>query len=556
MTVGGHGTELAVVVVVFGLVTVLGFAASRWRRPESVFEEKWGLEEWGLGGRAFGNGVSFFLLGGDIYTAYTLVALPALVYGLGAAGYFPVAFLAVTYPLIYVALPRMWSVAHVHGFVTPAEFVRARFGSSALAVLVACTTIVATMPYIALQLVGLRAVFEAMGIGGDLPLALAFGLLAFFTFNSGLRAPALIAVVKDLMLMATVLVVVLLLTITQGGWGHVFAVAGAQFARSGGGSLLLPPGAQLSYVTLALGSAMALFLYPHTLTGVLAARNRATIQRSLSTLPVYTLMLGVFALFGFAAIASGVHPAGSNPTTILPQLLQANLNGWGAGMCFAALSVGALVPASIMSIGAANLFTRNIYRVFIRPDATSGQETQVSRTASLIVKLGALAVIIWITPGNAIDLQLMGGVVLLQVFPAVALGLFTNWFHRAALITGLLAGLASGILMLYQIPGTDPGGKVISRHFGGDSWPLAHLGLPTNVTIYAGILALAVNLAVATTGTWLCRRLGILPGTDETHPSDYTADEHDPTTRRMAELIDGVPRRHAKHARRRHLALP
>ncbi|HEV2371549.1 MAG TPA: sodium:solute symporter [Streptosporangiaceae bacterium] len=534
----------------FGVITVLGFAASRWRRPEAAFDQKWGLEEWGLGGRAFGNGICFFLLGGDVYTAYTLVALPALVYGLGAPGFFPVAFLAITYPLIYVALPRMWSVAHVHGFVTPAEFVRARFGSSPLAVLVACTTIIATMPYIAVQLVGMRAVFQAMGITGDIPLILAFGLLAFFTFNSGLRAPALLAIVKDLMLMATVLIVLLLLTITQGGWGHVFSAASTQFAHSKGGSLLLPANAQLSYVTLALGSAMALFLYPHTMTGVLASRNRATVKRSLSLLPVYTLMLGLFALFGFAAISAGVRPLGGNSTTILPQLLQTNLNGWGAGLCFAALSIGALVPASIMSIGAANLFTRNIYRVFFKRDATAGQETQVSRIASLVVKLGALAVIVSINVGNAIDLQLMGGCVLLQVFPAVALGLYTNWFHRRALIAGLIAGLVSGVAMLYQIPGTDASGKVISRHFGGDSWPLSHLGLDTKASIYVGLVALVVNLGVAASLTWACRWLGVPRGRDMTDPSDYTADEHDTTVRRMSELIDGELPRQAKHARR------
>jgi SSS family solute:Na+ symporter len=549
---GDHGAELVVVIGALVVVIVLGFAAARWRRPpNSHLVEKYGLEEWGLGGRAFGNAITFFLLGGDLYTAYTFIAVPALVYGAGAPGFFAVAFAVIAYPLAYVALPRMWSVTHVHGFVTCAEFVRARFGSRSLSVLVAVAAIMATLPYIAIQLIGLRVVLQAMGVGGDLPVTFAFGLLAFFTFNSGLRAPALLAILKDFLLALTVLSLLLVFTVTQNGWGHIFAAAFTQFGHrpAAGGGLLLAPGEQVSYVSIALGSALAIYLYPHALTGMLAARNRATIQRSLSTLPAYTLMLALFALLGFAAISAGVEPAGGNLTTIVPQLVQSTLNGWSAGLAYAALGIGALVPASIMSIGAANLFTRSIYREFIRPGATPSQETRVSQTTSLLVKLGALLVVLFLTPQFAVDLQLMGGVVILQILPAVALGLYTNWFHRRALIAGMIAGLASGTLMLYQIPAVGSGGKVISAHFGGNSWPLAHLGWDTNVTVYAGLLALGINLAAATVGTLACHRRSTPGDADITHPSDYIADEGDPALRRMAELIDGPQKYLPRHAR-------
>jgi solute:Na+ symporter, SSS family len=533
------------------LVIVLGYAASRWRRPDNAVLERWGLEEWGLGGRAFGNPMQFFLLGGDLYTAYSFIAVPALVYGVGAAGFYAVAFAVIAYPLVFLTVPRLWSVAHSHGFVSSAEFVRARFGSPALSALVAVTAIVATLPYIALQLIGLRVVFETLGIGGDLPLTLAFGVLAFFTFYSGLRAPALLSILKDILLVVTVVVLLVWFTVALGGWQHIFGVAIASFAHRppGESTIVLPPGTQLSYVSLALGSGLSNFLYPHTLTGTLAARNRSTVRTGLSTLPAYTLLLGFFGLLGFAAIAAGTRPAGGDVTTILPQLLQTSLNGWGAGFALAAIGISALVPASIMSIGAANLFTRGIYREFIRPSASPRRETQVSRIASLLVKLGALAVVLLLTPQFAIDLQLTGGVLILQILPAAAIGLHTNWFHRCALIAGAVAGLASGILMLYQIPSLGPGGVVTSAHFGGDSWPLAHLGLHTGVTLYVGLLALSVNLAVTVVGTMICRRLGVREGKDVTSPADYVADEGDPTIRRMAELIDGPQRYRAKHAR-------
>src|SRR3954462_2057146 len=183
-----HDTDavaLTVFVVLFAAVTVLGFVAARWRRASLDH-----LDEWGLAGRRFGPVVTWFLLGGDLYTAYTFIAVPALVFGAGALGFFAVPYTIVVYPMVLLAAPRLWSVAHKHGYVTPADFVRGRHGSATLALAVALTGIVATMPYIALQLVGIEAVLKTMGVTGEWPLVIAFGVLAAYTYSSGLRAPA------------------------------------------------------------------------------------------------------------------------------------------------------------------------------------------------------------------------------------------------------------------------------------------------------------------------------------------------------------------------------
>src|SRR5689334_24389290 len=184
-----HWVELTEFLVLFVVVSVMGFIASRWRRAETLEH----LDEWGLGGRKFGAWITWFLIGGDIYTAYTFVAVPALVFGAGAAGFFALPYTIVLYPLVFLVLIRLWSVSHVHGYVTPADFVRGRFGSPTMALLVAVTGIVATMPYIALQLVGIEAVLKTMGVTGNWPIIIAFAVLAAYTYNSGLRAPALIA---------------------------------------------------------------------------------------------------------------------------------------------------------------------------------------------------------------------------------------------------------------------------------------------------------------------------------------------------------------------------
>src|SRR3954447_11754305 len=170
--------ELAIFLFFFLLVTVMGFMASRWRRAESLDN----LDEWGLGGRGFGTFISWFLIGGDIYTAYTFIAVPATLYAGSVVGFFAVPYTIVLYPIIFVFLPRFWSVSHRHGYVTPADFVQGRYDSKPLALAVAVTGLLATMPYIALQLVGIQVVLQVMGIGTgsdnwfvkDLPLFIAF----------------------------------------------------------------------------------------------------------------------------------------------------------------------------------------------------------------------------------------------------------------------------------------------------------------------------------------------------------------------------------------------
>src|SRR4051812_43097177 len=182
---GINQVELWVLVFFFVLVSGMGFLAARWKRAESLNS----LDEWGLGGRNFGSWVTWFLLGGDLYTAYTFVAVPALLFGVGALGFFAVPYTIIVYPMVFLVAPRLWSVSHRHGYVTPADFVRGRFDSHSLALIIAITGIVATMPYIALQLVGIQAVLMAIGILGEWPLIIAFVILAAYTYQSGLRAP-------------------------------------------------------------------------------------------------------------------------------------------------------------------------------------------------------------------------------------------------------------------------------------------------------------------------------------------------------------------------------
>lgn len=500
-------TALIVFGALFVFVTALGFFASRWRAGDLSQ-----LSEWGLGGRRFGSFVTWFMMGGDLYTAYTFVAVPALVFGAGAIGFFAIPYAAVGYVFMYLVLPRLWSVSQKRGYVTVADFVRGRYGSRSLALVVALTGILATMPYIALQLVGIEVVLAGLGIHGEWPLIIAFVILAAYTYASGIRAPAMIAVVKDVLIYATVIGAIIIIPTELGGYAKIFAAVPAK-------NLLLPSNAfanpgGFSYATLAFGSALALWFYPHAATGFMAASSRAAVKRNAVALPAYSVLLGLIALLGFMALAAGVKAMpqyadgfknfGNNYA--VPALFLQMFPSWFVGVAFAAIAIGALVPAAIMSIACANLFTRNIYREFCVPNCSPAHEAQAAKIVSLFVKLGALVFILEAPTQYAIELQLLGGIWIIQTLPAVMFGLYTRWLNGRALLIGWLCGMGAGTWMA-AVSGFKS--SVYVLHIGG-------LALPC----YAALSSVLLNLAVSAALSFVFNAM-LAPRADVTTAEDY-----------------------------------
>jgi SSS family solute:Na+ symporter len=350
------------------------------------------------------------------------------------------------------------------------------------------------------------------GYAGDLPLLIAFIILAAFTYTSGLRAPASIAVVKDILIYITAFAIVVAVPIELGGFGKIFAAVPPAKV------LLASPGPHTTgaygiYATLALGSALALFLYPHSITGILSASSGHAIRRNAALLPGYSFMLGLLALIGFFAIAAGV---GAMPqfaagfkqfgnNFAVPALFLQTFPSWFVGIAFAAIGIGALVPAAIMSIAAANLYTRNIHREFINGHLTDRQESQIAKWVSLIVKFGALAFIVFVPQQYAIYLQLLGGIWIIQTLPSVMLGVYTRWFDPWALVIGWAVGIVAGTWMFIAAKLTP-------------NYPLAIAGF--NFPGYSALYTLILNLVVAVVLTLLFNAAGKAQP-DETVAADY-----------------------------------
>jgi SSS family solute:Na+ symporter len=459
----------------FALVTIMGFLAARWKAGDLNQ-----LQEWGLGGRQFGTLITWVLVGGDFYTAYTVIAVPALVYAVGAYGFFALPYTIIVYPFVFLVMPRLWKACHKNDHITGADFVQGVYGGKWFPAAIAITGIIATMPYIALQLVGMQVVIKSLGLPGEIPLIVAFLILAFYTYASGIRAPAMIAFVKDIMIYIVIIVAVCMIPSKLGGYANVFDAADQYFKAKGGATGLTLKSSQfLPYATLALGSALAAFMYPHTMTAILSSSSEKTIRKNAILLPAYTFLLGLIALLGYMAIAAGVKV--SSPTEIVPALFLKLFPSWFVGFAAAAIAISALVPAAIMSIGAANLFTRNLWKPLVNANITPKQEASNAKMVSLAVKFGALVFIVFLPTKFAIDLQLLGGVWILQTFPAIVFSLYTTRLKVPALFIGWLAGIVCGTGLAF-VQDLKP---LYGLQIGGATY-----------SMYIGLIALALNLVL------------------------------------------------------------
>ncbi len=479
--------EISVFLVLFAIFAFLGFYASRWRKGNLK-----DLGDWALAGRRLGPFLAWFLIGADLYTAYTFVAVPSGMFAAGPLFFFAVPYVAVTFAIAIITMPKLWVESRKHGFVTAADFVRHRFGPI-LAVLIALTGIVAELPYIALQIVGMTAVLTVMlqGVASDVvlltevSLVISFIVLALFTFTSGLRGATLTAVFKDVLIFITVISVIVIVPAHVGGFAKAFA-AKPTFST-------LSPLAGSAYWTLWLGSALALFLYPHAINGSLSASSEKKLRLSTALLPIYGVGLALLALFGVLvyAVAPAMAylakaPAATRGILVVPALIQYSMPPWFAGLAFLGIFIGGLVPASIMAMSQANLLVRNVLKEFV-PGMKAETETKLAKVFSAVFKFVALGFVFIVPLTYAIQLQLLGGILILQTIAPVFMGLFVKRMNKYAMIAGWALGISTGVYLVEYV-----------NHFQKlvTSFYKSPYGL-----LYIGLLSVAVNVAVACVGT-------------------------------------------------------
>ena len=504
---------VAVFLVLFAIFAFLGFYGSKWRKGDLSK-----LDEWALGGRRLGWLLTWFLLGADLFTAYTFIAVPSAFLANGSIYFFAVPYVAWGFGLAMLTMPRLWTVAKNKGYVTAADYVKDRFNSRELAIAVAITGAVAELPYIALQIVGMEAVLAVLLLGlgvssktvTEIALILAFIVLAAFTFTSGLRGAALSGIYKDILVWITVITTIAVVLVHYGNFSLALANAheyknelvATGIAKSKPFYSHLPTDKlYLAYWSLALGSTFALYLYPHAINGSLSAQDREKLKIGTALLPIYGIGLVLIALFGLLIynVPSAINlvlKAKTGAVTV-PALIAATTPDWFVGLAFLAIFIGGLVPAAIMSIGVANLFARNVIGEFVKLSPTS--EARLAKFLSMLFKFIALAFVFIVPSTYAIQLQLLGGIIITQTLPAVFLSLFTNKLEKNSTLAGWAIGIITGVYLTLYV-----------NHFGPLTTSL--FGTPLG-PIYINLIALSINLAVTGVGSAIAYLAGWRPYT-------------------------------------------
>ena len=475
----------------FVLFIVLGFYGKYWRRGDLN-----NVHEWSLAGRKLGTALVFFLIGADIYTAYTFVAIPSGVFAKGSLYFFAIPYVALTFGIALVTMPRLWSLSREKGYITASDFAKDRFSSKALSILIAITGIISLLPYIALQIVGMQSVLTVMLSGTansntveEISLLIAFVILAAFTYSSGLRGATLTAVFKDILIWITVIALIVVVPLSiVGGFGTAFKDVKKQSYITLSDSLV--PG----YTTLVLGSALALYLYPHAINGVLSSESAQKLRTSTALLPLYGVGLAIMALMGILvyAVPSAMNflshfPESSRGILVVPSLILYTMPGWFSGIALLGIFVGGLVPAAIMAMSQASLLTRNIIKE-IKPSMPASSEIRITKISSTAFKFIALGFVFVVPATYAISLQLLGGILIVQILPAVFFGLYVkSSLRKEPLIVGLLVGIFSGIYMVEY-----------TNNYGALTSSLFHT---TFGSLYVAVIALVFNLIISFGGS-------------------------------------------------------
>lgn len=481
---------LIVFAALFVAFIALGFYGKYWRRGNLNH-----IHEWTLAGRSLGTILVFFLIGADLYTAYSFVAIPSGIFAKGSLYFFAIPYVMLTFGVALVTMPKLWTLSREKGFITAADFVKDKFSSRTLAMMIAITGIVAELPYIALQIVGMQAVLTVMLSGTtnaqfveEISLLISFAILAAFTYTSGLRGATLTAIFKDILIWITVIAVIVIVPLSIGGFDTAFKNAKESYVT-------LPDTLIPAYATLILGSALALYLYPHAVNGVLSAQSAQKLRTSTALLPLYGVGLAFLALMGILVYGVpqamnflSTFPEESRGILVVPSLVLYTMPGWFSGVALLGIFIGGLVPAAIMAMAQANLLTRNIIKE-IKPNLSANSEIRITKIASTVFKFIALGFVFTVPATYAISLQLLGGILIAQILPSVFFGLYVKSLKRTPLIIGLTVGIISGIYMVEA-----------SNNFG----PLTtSLFKTTFGPVYIAVISLAINLAISFGGSFV-----------------------------------------------------
>jgi SSS family solute:Na+ symporter len=439
--------------------------------------KKMSLEEWAVGGRSFGRWLNWFILAGEIYTAFAFLGGSGWAYARGGPTFYILGYGALAYVVGYYVLPAISPIGRKHGLMTQPDLIEHMYESKWLGILTACVGVAFLMPYLQLQLTGLGLIIEtcSYGVIGRVPaMLIAFTMVAAFVYLSGLKGVASTAVIKDVVMIIAVVFFGLYLPI------HFFGSVGGMFEALDAakpGFLALPGGTKTLDVSWAMSTialtSLGFYMWPHFSANSFSAKNPDVLRHNAIYLPLYQICLIFPMLIGFTALLV-LSPAIKVPDMAFMAIVQQVFPGWALGLVGGAGALACMIPAADLILSTSMLFTRNIYGRTVGKDVAPHTQAQIARILVLVLTGVALTLAIF-APNMLVNLLLTGYSGVTQFFPMIVLGLFWKRATKVAAYCGLITG---EFLVFYLILNKMD--------------PLGIFGMNLN----AGFVALVVNFAV------------------------------------------------------------
>ncbi len=438
---------LFIILATIVLSSLLGIYAGR--------RVKMNLENWTVGGRRFGIVIIWLLMAGEIYTTFTFLGASGWAYSKGAPTFYILVYGALAYTLSFFILPALWKVGKRHGLHTQPDFFIKRYDSRALGILVALVGVISIIPYLQLQLTGLGLIVEVasnQAISSQVAIAISFVLTCVFVYTSGIRGTAWVSIIKDIMMIVAVLVVGIGVPfIYFGGVGNMFRTLIEQKPRY----LVLPGATSHMGVTWVMSTllltGLGFYMWPHVFGSVFSAKSANIIKRNAVIMPFYQIPILLVFMVGFTALL--VIPGLANGDMAFLELVNQTYPSWFMGFVGAAGAVTAMVPSSILVLFASTLLAKNVYKAGFNPRASEETVMRLSRFMVLVITTLALILAMFF-PNELVFLLIIGYDGVTQFFPGVVLGLFWKRVTKAAVLSGLIAGLGVVAILIYS--GHDP----------------------------------------------------------------------------------------------------
>src|SRR5580704_4199272 len=436
-----RAVSLTVIVAIVALGAGIGFLAG--------LRRKMNLEQWTVGGRAFGGVLMYLLMAGEVYTTFSFLGASGWAYSRGGPTLYIMGNITLAYVVSFFILPQIWQMGRKHGLQTQSDFFSVRYGNKYLGAFVCVVGIAFLIPYLQLQLTGLGIIVSIAsfdGIGSTAAMVISVALLAAFVIANGVRAVAWASILKDvLMVVAALSIGIGIPYIHYGGIGAMFAA----LAHARPGHLTMP-GATNNlghtwYISTVLLTSLGFYMWPHAFGAAFTAKTGDTLRRNAVVMPLYTITLAFIFFVGFTAVL--VVPGLPNGDLSLLTIVRKSFPPWFLGVVGGAGALTAMVPASIFILTAATLFAKNLYRPIFAPAMTDDQVAKLARGVVVALAIVSLCLAIF-TSTTLVGLLLIGYAGVTQFFPGVVLGLFWKRVTTSAVFAGMVAGVATTIYLM------------------------------------------------------------------------------------------------------------